>query len=120
MEALRDEARRAEVSVRDAVHKAMRRLAQSRPVHVRTVHDAVFLWMRTCSLASVWAQFRPEHTCYVRVKPGWYRFDRDGVLPTIRFVSRSGRLLQYSPDARRYRIKSRTWRHQVYESRLNE
>jgi hypothetical protein len=40
---------------------------------VRVVHDAVFLWMRTCSLAAVWAQFRAEHTCYVRAQPGWMR-----------------------------------------------
>lgn len=120
MEALRHEAHRAGVSVRDAAHEVMKRLAQSRPVHVRTVHDAVFLWMRTCSLAAVWAQFRPEHTCYVRVQPGWYRFNPDGVLPAIRVVSRPSRLPQYPPDARRYRIKQRTWRHNIWVGRIKD
>jgi hypothetical protein len=73
MEALRHEALRSGLSVRDAVHEAMGRLARSQPIHVRVVHDAVFLWMRTCSLAAVWAQFRAEHTCYVRAQPGWMR-----------------------------------------------
>ncbi len=120
MEALHNEARMAGRSVRDAIHEAMKRLAQNQPVHVSTVHDAVFLWMRTCSLASVWAQFRPEHTCYVRVQPGWYRFNPDGVLPAIRVVPPLNRLPQYSPDARRYRIKQRRWRHNIWAGRLKD
>jgi hypothetical protein len=120
MEALRDEAQRTNLSVRDAVHEVMRRIGQSQPVHVRTVHDAVFLWMRTCSLPAVWAQFRPEHTCYVRVQPGWYRFDPAGRFPSARF----GPLL-IGPDqpprgAKRYRVKSRGWRHSIYASRLED
>jgi len=55
MEALHDEARRKKLSVRDAVYDVMKLLAQSERVHVRTVYDAVFLWVRTCSLAAVWA-----------------------------------------------------------------
>lgn len=120
MEALRDEAQRAGVSVRDAVHEVMRRLAQNRPLHVRNIHDAVFLWMRTCSLAAVWAQFRLEHTCYVRVQAGLYRFDPAGKLPEIRFVTTRERLRQYARDARRYRVKQRTWRHNIYASRLDD
>ena len=120
MDALRDEAQRAAVSVRDAVHEVMRRLSQNQPLHVRTVHDAVFLWMRTCSLAAVWTQFRPEHTCYTRVQPGWYRFDPAGKLPEIRFVTARERLGQYARDARRYRVKQRTWRHNIYASRLDD
>ncbi|MBI2926618.1 MAG: hypothetical protein HYY24_13060 [Verrucomicrobia bacterium] len=120
MEALRDEARRAGRSVRDGVQEVMKRLAQSRPLHVRTVHDAVFLWIRTCSLAAVWAQFRPEHSCYARVQPGWYRFDPAGRFPEIRVVSRRERSQQYPRDAKRYRVKQQTWRHNIYASRLED
>ena len=84
MEALRDEAR---LSVRDAVYKAMKQMAQGAPVHVRHLYEPVFLSMRICSLAAVWAQFRPEHECYERVGPGWYRFNPTKQLPTIRRVT---------------------------------
>jgi len=124
MEALHDEARKADRSVRDAVHEAMKRLAQRQPVHVRTVHDAVFLWLRTCSLAAVWAQFRPEHTCYVRVQPGWYRFDPSQALPQVRVVTPPSRrrdaLQPYSRQRRRYRVKQRSWRHNIYRGRLDD
>lgn len=124
MDGLRDEARRVGLSVRDAVHDVMKRLAQEKPLHVRSVHDAVFLWMRTCSLASVWAQFRPEHQCYVRIQPGWYRFDSSKPLPQVRHIvlpSRRGvSLPRYSRQERHYRVKQRTWRHNIYRSRLEE
>lgn len=118
MEALYHE---ATTSVRDAVHTAMKRLAQGQPVHVRTVHDAVFLWIRTCSLAAVWAQFRPEHSCYVRVQPGWYRFDPAGHLPTVRHVQpRNDRLPEAPRESKRYKIRGRGWRHNIFPSRLNQ
>lgn len=124
LEALHEEARQAGVSVRDAVHEVMKRLAQSQPVHVRTVHDAVFLWMRTCSLAAVWAQFRPEHTCYVRVQPGWYRFDPAGQFPAVRFArppTHEGDTLRpYPRHGKRYRVKQRGWSHNIYKNRLDE
>jgi hypothetical protein len=124
MEALHNEARIADRSVRDAVHEAMKRLAQSQPVHVRTVHDAVFLWLRTCSLAAVWAQFRPEHKCYVRVQPGLYRFDPSNPLPQVRVVTPPSRrrdaLQPYSRQTRRYRVKQRSWRHNIYRRRLED
>ena len=94
MEALREEARRTNLSVRDAVYEAMKQLAQREPVHVKAVYEMVFLQMRTCSLAAVWAQFRPEHECYKRVVPvvpGWYRFDPSKPLPSIRFLSAASR-----------------------------
>ncbi len=128
MEALHDEARRKRLSVRDAVYDVMRLLAQSKPVHVRTVYDAVFLWMRTCSLAAVWSQFRREHECYVREGRGWYRFDPSKPLPAVRIVaspaheSDTSRIYSrpYSRLEDRYRIKSRSWRLNIYKSRLEE
>ncbi len=122
MEALRHEARRSNLSVKDAVYEAMRQLASETPIHVPDVHDCVFLRMRTCSLAAVWAQFRPEHRCYVRVQPGWYRFNSAEPLPTVRFAPlptpRRERLRQYSNNEARYRVKQRSWRHNIYQSRL--
>jgi hypothetical protein len=121
MEALHQEAKAAGVSVRDAVQTSMKRLAQSQPIHVRTVHDAVFLWIRTCSLAAVWAQFRSEHSCYERVRPGWYRFDPTGHFPTVHYVQpRLNRLPESPRDSRRYKIKGRGWRHNIFPSRLND
>ncbi len=130
MEALHDEARRTNLSVRDAVYRVMRLLAQSQPIHVRTVHDAVFL-LRSCSLAAVWAQFRPEHECYVREKPGWYRFDPSRALPTIRIIqlpaqasgARRTYSAPYSKREGRYMVKERGergWRFNIYKSRLEE
>lgn len=87
MEALHAEARRTNLSVRDAVYKVMKQLCHLERVHVRDVWDAVFLPLRTCSLASVWAQFRPEHECYERVSPGYYRFDSSKPLPIVRYVT---------------------------------
>ncbi|MDD5141757.1 MAG: hypothetical protein PHY43_16025 [Verrucomicrobiales bacterium] len=128
MEALHDEARRKRLSVRDAVYDVMRLLAQSEPIHVRTVYDAVFLWMRTCSLAAVWAQFRPEHSCYTRVRPGWYCFDPSKPLPKVRIVvspangTDTSRTYSrpYPKQEDRYKIKSRSWRLNIYQSRLDE
>ncbi|MDO8542659.1 MAG: hypothetical protein Q7S40_19640 [Opitutaceae bacterium] len=124
LEALHHEARRTNLSIKDAVYEAMRQLASETAVHVLDVHDFVFLWMRTCSLAAVWAQFRPEHKCYVRALPGWYRFDPTASLPTVRFVPPPLRprirLRQYSKDGTRYRVKQRGWRHNIYNSRLEQ
>jgi hypothetical protein len=124
MQALHNEARRAGVSVRDAVHEVMKRLAQSHPVHVRTVHDAVFLWMRTCSLAAVWAQFRPEYTCYVRARPGWYQFDPEGLFPTVRIVrtpaQETDALRAYSSLGDRYMVKRQGWSFNIFRNRLDE
>lgn len=83
MDALHAEARRTNLSVRDAVYKAMSWIARSEAVHVRQVYDVVFLGMRTCSLSAVWAEFRPEHECYFRVEPGMYRFDPTKSLPRV-------------------------------------
>ncbi len=83
MDALHAEARRTNLSVRDAVHKVMERYAQTRELSVRKVHEIVFRF-RTCSLAAVWAQFRPEHECYIRVGVGRYRFDPQGAFPAVR------------------------------------
>jgi hypothetical protein len=92
MEALREEARTTNLSVRDAVHEVMKHLGQAEPVRVKTtVYDAVFLWMRTCSLPAVWAQFRPEHECYVRIQPGWYSFDLSKPFPMVRLMPRPER-----------------------------
>lgn len=89
MEALRAEAIRTGLSVRDAVYQVMEQLQQLGRVHVRKdVYEAVFLPLRTCSLATVWAQFRPEHECYVRVSPGWYRFDASRPFPVVRYLAR--------------------------------
>ena len=124
MEALREEARQAGVSARDAVHEVMKRLARSQPVHVvNTVHNAVFLW-RTCSLAAVWAQFRPEHTCYVRVQPGWYRFEPAGQFPAVRIVrplaQERDALRAYPRFGKRYRVKRQGWSFNIYRNRLDE
>jgi len=92
MEALHAEARRTNLSVRDAVYKVMEQLRHLDRVHVRNdVYEAVFLPLRTCSLASVWAQFRPEHECYVRVSPGWYSFDPSKPFPMVRLMPRPER-----------------------------
>jgi hypothetical protein len=89
MEALRAEAIRTNLSVRDAVYQVMEQLQHLGGVHVRKdVYEAVFLRLRTCSLATVWAQFRPEHECYVRVSAGWYRFDASKLFPAVRYVTR--------------------------------
>jgi hypothetical protein len=89
MEALHAEARRTNLSVRDAVYKVMEQLGHLDRVHVRNdVYEAVFLPLRTCSLASVWAQFRPEHECYVKVSPGWYSFDPSKPFPMVRLMPR--------------------------------
>jgi hypothetical protein len=86
MDALHAEAQRTNLSVRDAVHQVMERCAQNLPMHIREVYDIVFLRMRTCSLAAVWAQFRPEHECYVRVAPCRYGFNPAGRFPEVRYV----------------------------------
>lgn len=86
MEALHAEARRTNLSVRDAVHQVMEQCAQILPMHIREVYDIVFLRMRTCSLAAVWAQFRPDHECYARVGPCRYRFNPTGRFPEVRYV----------------------------------
>lgn len=83
MDALHAEARRTNLSVRDAVYKVMSWIARSEAVHVKQIYDVVFLGMRTCSLAAVWAQFRPEHECYVREARGCYRFDPTKPLPQV-------------------------------------
>lgn len=89
MDALHAEARKTNLSVRDAVYKVMEQLRHLERVHVRKdVYEAVFLRLRTCSLATVWAQFRPEHECYARVSPGWYRFNPSKPLPAVRYVVR--------------------------------
>ena len=90
MEALHAEARRTNLSVRDAVRKVMERDVGTQAWHVRQIYEAVFP-TRTCSLAAVWAQFRPEHECYVRVGPGRYRFDPNGVFPEVRVLPPSRR-----------------------------
>lgn len=92
MDALHAEARRTNLSVRDAVHEVMKQCAQNSSLHIREVYDIVFLWLRTCSLGSVWAQFRSEHECYVRVAPCRYRFDPAGRFPEIRYVQAAPRL----------------------------
>ena len=89
MDALHAEALNTNLSIRDAVHEVMSRYARIEPWHVRTVYEEVFLKLRTCSLAAVWAQFRPEHTCYVRdgdEKPVKYRFDPNGAFPEVRVL----------------------------------
>lgn len=91
MEALHAEALRINLSVRDAVHQVMERCALTEAWSVRRVWDAVFAF-RTCSLGAVWAQFRPEHTCYVRVrdkdeKTVKYRFDPNGAFPEVRMLA---------------------------------
>jgi hypothetical protein len=92
MEALHAEARRTNLSVRDAVHEVMEQCAQDLPMHIRAVYDIVFLRMRTCSLGAVWAQFRPEHECYVRVGPCRYRFDPTRRFPEVRYIPATPRL----------------------------
>ena len=86
MEALHAEARRTNLSVRDAVHQVMERYAVTEPWHVRDVYEVVFA-IRTCSLAAVWVQFRPEHERYVRIRPGLYRFDPNGAFPEVRVLT---------------------------------
>ncbi|MEO6753007.1 MAG: hypothetical protein ABIP85_14605 [Chthoniobacteraceae bacterium] len=87
MDALHAEARRTNLSVRDAVHQVMERYALTEAWSVRRVWDAVFAF-RTCSLASVWAQFRAEHTCYVRDETNRrYKFDPNGEFPEIRVLA---------------------------------
>jgi len=92
MDALHEEARRTNLSVRDAVHQVMEQCAQDLPMHIREVYDIVFLRIRTCSLAAVWAQFRPEHECYVRVGPCRYRFNPVGRFPEVRYAHVTPRL----------------------------
>ena len=93
MEALHAEARHTNLSVREAVHKVMKRDAATQPLSVRAVWDIVFPF-RTCSLAAVWAQFRPEHECYRRVEAGTYIFDPSGAFPEVRIRPRTGRIEQ--------------------------
>ena len=125
MEALHREAQVTPLSVRDAVYEVMNRLARSEAVHVRTVHDAVF-WRRNCSLAAVWAQFRPENTCYERVEPGLYRLrPTEPRPPTIRTITPHVHREDALPPARRQRgryvVKQRhTWRFNVFKSRFEE
>lgn len=95
MDALHAEARRTNLSVRDAVHLVMRKNAHTQPWHVRDVYEAVFPF-RTCSLAAVWAQFRPEHECYVRVAPSRYQFDASRPFPAVRVTAP---LPRTQPDA---------------------
>lgn len=89
MDALYAEAEHTNLSVRDAVHDFMRRYAQSDSWHVRDIYEFVFQELRTCSLAAVWAQFRPEHECYERDKRagvGRYMFNPNGAFPMVRYV----------------------------------
>lgn len=86
MDALHAEALSTNLSIRDAVHDVMSRYARTEPWRVRAIYEIVFLELRTCSLAAVWAQFRPEHECYVRVGLGRYRFDPNGAFPDVRYV----------------------------------
>ena len=64
------------------------------------------------------------YACYVRVQPGWYRFDPSQPLPQVRVVTPPSRrrdaLQPYSRQRTRYRVKQRTWRHNVYRSRLED
>jgi hypothetical protein len=84
MEAMHFEAKRTHLSIRDAVYEVMSEIGRENAVHVRAVYDAVFLRLRTCSIAAVWAQFRPEHVCYRRISPGWYCFDPSRPFPMVR------------------------------------
>jgi hypothetical protein len=93
MDALYAEAELTNLSVRDAVHDFMRQVAQHDPWHVRDVYEFVFRDLRTCSLAAVWAQFRPEHECYVRHGVGRYRFNPNGAFPMVRYATAAPRLL---------------------------
>ena len=86
MPALHKEARQTGLSVRDAVYEYMREKAKDEAVTIKEVHEFVFWWMRTCSRAAVWAQFRKEHKCYVRVGPELYRFDESKPFPKVRVV----------------------------------
>jgi len=126
-DALYAEAQRTGLSIKDAVYDVMQRLARDEALHVRDdVYDVVFWRMRTCSLAAVWAQFRPEHQCYVRVQPGYYRFDSNAPpLPTIRTISprvrRQDALGRAPRQAGRYIVRQRhTWRFNVFKSRFDE
>lgn len=126
MDALYDEAQRTGLSIKDAVYEVMKRSAQTEAVHVRDVYEAVFRRMRTCSLAAVWAQFRPEHKCYERVQPGYYRFDPTKPRPpTIHVIStrvrRPDALRPAPPQTGRYVVRQRhTWRFNVFESRFED
>jgi hypothetical protein len=126
MEALYDEAQRTGLSIKDAVYEVMKRLAQSEAIHVRDVYDVVFWQMRTCSLAAVWAQFRPEHECYVRVQPGYYLFESNAppppIIRPIPMRTRREDALQRPPrQVGRYVVRQRrTWRFNVFKSRFQE
>lgn len=87
MDALHAEALSTNLSIRDAVHDVMSRYARIESWRVREIYEVVFLELRTCSLAAVWAQFRPEHECYVRVGPGQYRFDPNGAFPEVHVLA---------------------------------
>jgi hypothetical protein len=89
MDALFAEAEHTNWSVRDAVHDFMKRFAQNDPWHVRDIYEYVFRWMRTCSLAAVWAQFRPEHECYERAGASRYIFNPTGAFPRVRVFPRA-------------------------------
>ena len=86
MDALHQEARQTGLSIRDAVHDYMRENAKDKAVSIKEVYEFVFWWMRTCSRAAVWSQFRKEHECYVRVGSGLYRFNESKPLPVVRVV----------------------------------
>lgn len=125
MEALHDEARRTGLSIKDAVYEVVKRLPQDEEMHVREVWDGVFR-LRSCSLAAVWAQFRPENECYLRVRPGYYRFDSSAPRPpTIRPImthTRRGDALPPAPQqSGRYAVRQRNnWRFNVFKSRFEE
>lgn len=100
MDALHEEARRTNLSVRDAVYEVMREMAQNEDVHIEKVYEVVFWRMRTCSRAAVWSQFRIGHDCYVRQsRSGFYRFDASKPLPALR-VLRTATLETRQPTAR--------------------
>lgn len=126
MEALHDEAQRTGLSIKDAVYQVMKRLGQNEAAHVRDVYDVVFWRMRTCSLAAVWAQFRAEHECYVRVRSGSYRFDSNALPPPIirplpMRTRREDALQPTSRQTGRYAVRQRsTWRFNVFKSRFEE
>ena len=86
MDALHQEARQTGLSVRDAVYEFMRENAKDKAVKIKGVYEFVFWWMRTCSRAAVWSQFRKEHECYVPAGRGFYRFDESKPLPMVRVV----------------------------------
>ena len=126
MQALRAEAQQTGLRIKDAVYEVMKCLAQTDAVHVRDIYDAVFWRMRTCSLAAVWAQFRPEHTCYKRVRPGYYLFDPSQPRPPSIRTTFTHRRREDAPpgvgrESGRYVVRQRnTWRFNVFKRRFEE